>query len=241
MRVPTELGDHAILDRCSRELKGRKIRDLLTRHRTLRNLKILDVGTGTGHAAAVLIEAVGPAGEVCAVDRVNQLCVSNILFRETPTTDIPFEDDRFDIVITNHVIEHVGDRRAQLHHLKEIKRVLRPNGLIYLAVPNRWSVWEHHFDLPFLGWLPERLAHLYVRVTSKGTHYDCRPLSLGQLKRLFVDAGLDLENLTEDALRYMAEHEMSGLAQRVIKFIPPGLSMMLMGAMPTIVVLGRPQ
>ena len=48
-------------------------------------------------------------------------------------TAMPFADDTFDLVICNHVIEHVPDweRLAQ-----ELHRVVRPGGLVYVATPN---------------------------------------------------------------------------------------------------------
>ena len=48
-------------------------------------------------------------------------------------TTMPFADDTFDLVICNHVIEHVPawERLAQ-----ELHRVVRPGGLVYVATPN---------------------------------------------------------------------------------------------------------
>src|SRR5688500_1313251 len=46
--------------------------------------------------------------------------------------DIPADDDSFDAVICNHVLEHVpDDRRA----MREIRRVLKPGGWAILGVP----------------------------------------------------------------------------------------------------------
>ncbi len=56
--------------------------------------------------------------------------------------EIPFEDDFFDVVIANHVLEHVeDDTRA----MKEIIRVLKPKGWALLQVPldvNRSETYE---------------------------------------------------------------------------------------------------
>lgn len=46
-----------------------------------------------------------------------------------------------DVILTNHVIEHVGEYESQLEHLNEIKRLLK-NGIAYLAVLNKWMLIE---------------------------------------------------------------------------------------------------
>jgi SAM-dependent methyltransferase len=47
-------------------------------------------------------------------------------------TNMPFPDDRFDLVIANHVLEHVSDDAKAL---REIRRVLRPSGHAVLQTP----------------------------------------------------------------------------------------------------------
>lgn len=52
--------------------------------------------------------------------------------RKIDVTEIPFEDSSFDIIICNHVLEHVPDYKKALH---EIHRVLKVDGIAILQTP----------------------------------------------------------------------------------------------------------
>ena len=47
-------------------------------------------------------------------------------------TAIPFDNDQYDLIICNHVLEHIPD---DLKAMREIYRVLKPGGLAILQVP----------------------------------------------------------------------------------------------------------
>jgi len=104
-------------------------------------------------------------------------------------------------VLSNHVIEHVGNARAQRAHMLELRRVLRPSGIGYLAVPNRWMLVEPHYRLAFLSWLPRAWRTPYLRMRGKGAFYDCEPLQMKELESLFSGVGLNSCNLGLVALR----------------------------------------
>jgi SAM-dependent methyltransferase len=64
---------------------------------------------------------------------------------------IPFDDNSFDLVTNNQVMEHVPDMERAL---TEIARVLRPGGKVLSLFPDR-GVWrEGHCGIPFLHWFP---------------------------------------------------------------------------------------
>jgi SAM-dependent methyltransferase len=94
---------------------------------------------------------------------------------------LPVLSSSFDVVLLNHVLDHVSSPQQLLD---EAWRVLKPGGICYLAVPNRFILIEPHYLLPFLSWLPRPLANLYVRMAGRGQVYLDHMPSYCALKKL---------------------------------------------------------
>lgn len=233
---------HAILDRDSRVWKARKIIALLGQERFRDARRILEIGCGSGVIASTL-SAMGSHGlEVHAVDVVdNTIDTTGYIFNLVSGTALPFESGYFDIVISNHVIEHVGGDEDQRRHLQEIQRVLAPAGAVYLAVPNKWRLVEPHYRLPLLSWLPPLLGDRYVRSLGRGTHYDCVPLSLECAMRLFEQSGFVSDDVTLHALRetLAIEHPRSRLAGAFNRYVPDWVPALARRFIPTYVFVLR--
>lgn len=222
MSEPTR-DPHAVQDLASRRWKGEKILRLLDLQPRATPWRILEVGTGSGGIAHYFATHPGIRCDVTSVDVVDVRGIKDgYAFRIVDGTALPFEDEAFDVVITNHVIEHVGARDAQRAHLRECARVLKRDGKGYFAVPNRWMVVEPHFRLPFLSWLPHGKARdAYVRSCGKGTHYDCEPLTVPEVESLFRETGLWHANTTVRALRETLSIEGArGPLLRMVAAIP---------------------
>jgi hypothetical protein len=72
---------------------------------------------------------------------------------------IPYEDEAFDVVICNSVIEHVPTRdRANL--VREIRRVGKS---FFIQTPAKEFIFEPHFMLPFVHWLPRSVGRRLVK------------------------------------------------------------------------------
>lgn len=235
---------HAVLDLPSRQHKGMKIERLLGLHQCERSLRVLEIGTGSGGIAHYFACHSHLRCEVDAVD----VCDSRQVregFRYWQVRDValPFDDGCFDVVISNHVIEHVGEAPAQCRHLSEIRRVLKPEGLAYLALPSRWMLVEPHFRLIFLSWLPRSAADFYVRSMGKGHHYDCRPLACRPLEAMLRTVGLRFEQQTGRALRltYEVERPDAPIYKWVLRWLPDRLYAMLRRTFPTLIYVLRPE
>jgi SAM-dependent methyltransferase len=208
---------HAILDLASRKQKGEKIERLLELEDTSPK-RLLEVGTGSGGIAHYFATQTTGRFTVDAVDVTDtRQVLDGYGFKLVTSTTLPFDSASFDVVLTNHVIEHVGDRAAQAAHLAEVARVLRPDGVVYFAVPNRWMLVEPHYKLAFLSWLPRGLRSAYLRLARKGSFYDCEPLQLHEVESLAREAGLVASNRSVDAFRLIIaiEGDKGWLARRI--------------------------
>jgi 2-polyprenyl-3-methyl-5-hydroxy-6-metoxy-1,4-benzoquinol methylase len=231
---------HASLDRSSRERKAEKIRAILGAERELRGALLLEVGTGSGIIAARLADAVGPTGEVWGVDvRDSRVVTDGFRFGLVEGTTLPFGDRFFDVVVSNHVLEHVGRRPEQLAHLREIARVLKDEGIAYLATPNRWTLVEPHYHLPLLSWLPVPARGPYVRLARKGRDYDCEPRSRAELVDLCSTAGLDVADRTLEAVRLTGEIEHPPVPVRLLTRAHERVLNALLPVMPSHVAILR--
>jgi ubiquinone/menaquinone biosynthesis C-methylase UbiE len=106
---------------------------------------------------------------------------------------IPITSESVDVVLCNHTYEHVPDATKLFD---EIKRVLKPGGIVYFGAMNsHWPI-EPHYHIPFLHWLPSRLAGLTLRVFGHPSGYLDRPFSMTQLRHLVSDFELHDYTLT---------------------------------------------
>ena len=230
---------HVVMDRDSRVFKARKIVALVGEARFRDARRVLEIGCGSGVISSTLARFGSPGLAVDAVDVVDsRVDTAGYTFQRVEGTTLPFADGVFDLVISNHVIEHVGAIDDQLRHLAEIRRVLAPGGMVYLAVPNKWRLVEPHFRLPLLSWFSPAVSDRYVRAAGRGTHYDCLPLALRPALDLFGRAGFTARNATVPALRETLaiewpDHAIASASRR----IPDGLLATLMPIMPTFVFL----
>jgi SAM-dependent methyltransferase len=233
---------HASLDLVSRDAKARKIERLLGLRPQSRAIRLLEVGTGSGGIAHYFGMHKSLQCDVDAVDVEDRRQVRDG-YRFTLLGDVrlPFGDRTFDVVISNHVIEHVGDADAQRLHLQELRRVLDPRGVAYLAVPNRWQLVEPHFQLAFLSWLPASWRSAYVRLRGRGREYDCRPLTTSELERQLRAAGFDFVQEHGRALRvtFEIERPRAFMYTHIVRRVPDGAFAPLRGVFPTLIYLLR--
>lgn len=117
--------------------------------------KVLDLGSGAGIDVFLAAERVGSTGKVFGLDMTEEMVeksaklarnygYSNVEIRSGEMEELPFEDDSFDLVMSNCVINLSTDKSRTF---KEIYRVLKPGGRIAVS------------DIVLKGELPESIKN----------------------------------------------------------------------------------
>ena len=170
---------------------------------------VLDLGCGFGSIAFSLSRR---CGRVVAMDlsakrlkyvalRAAQERTSNIVpvfGGDAPL--LPFPDGSFSLVVLNGVLEWLGlfgadksPRDVQLEKLREIRRVLKPGGSVYVGVENRIGYvyffgGMDHGGTRFTTLMPRSMANLACRLTGRGSYRTYTYTEAGY-RRLFSEAG----------------------------------------------------
>jgi SAM-dependent methyltransferase len=191
-----------MLDDETRRAKATKIAAVIQHFRgrgSLDDLDILDVGCSGGIIANELhrrgAHMLGLDIDVPGLSKARARFAESAYFICADSERMPLADASVDAVICNHVYEHVVDPEQLF---AELRRVVRPDGLLYLGLGNRLGVVEPHYRLPFLSWLPRPLAHRYVRMFGRADHYHEAFRTWPGLKRLC--AGLYVWDYTYSVL-----------------------------------------
>jgi ubiquinone/menaquinone biosynthesis C-methylase UbiE len=115
-------------------------------------MRLLDCGCGPGAMTIEIAEHIAP-GEVVGIDiadeqiaRARQLAAersaSNIRFERANVYQLPFSNHTFDAVFSHALLEHVQDPLAAL---REMRRVLKPGGMVMVRIPD----WDGNLTWPF--------------------------------------------------------------------------------------------
>jgi SAM-dependent methyltransferase len=175
-----------------RSAKARKIEAVLEADtgRAVARLRILDVGTGSGHIAAHFARS----NDVVAADVECQLSVPGAEFQfvRIDGDRLPFPDASFDVVILNQVLTYVPDQELEL---AEVRRILRPSGRCYVSLPNRLFPRDPHTGWPLLHYLPEPLYAAALRRIT-GANEIVRMHTPAGMSRLFASSGFNASDYT---------------------------------------------
>ena len=99
----------------------------------------------------------------------------------------PYPDNFFQVVISNHVLEHVATPDI---FFGELSRTLCVGGFSAHLLPLRHCIWEGHIHLPFVHWITNRdLLRSYITLMSR--------LGLGRFRDHSAALGVRLPEFAE--------------------------------------------
>jgi GT2 family glycosyltransferase/SAM-dependent methyltransferase len=100
---------------------------------------VLDIASGEGYGSAILANtARSVIGVDIAAEAVRHASIrykrDNVQFRHGSCVEIPLDNNSVDLVVSFETIEHLDEHKAMM---AEIKRVLRPEGVLIISSPDK--------------------------------------------------------------------------------------------------------
>lgn len=214
--------------------KAKKVIKILQMHLgELSNKNLLDIGCSSGIMTDYYADFFQ---EVDALD-IDQKAIEyalsntknkNINFILSPLEELQVEK-RYDVMICSHIYEHVPDSSILFERIYDL---LKSGGVCYFAAGNRYQIYENHYNLYFLSYLPKKLANFYLKITKKGNYYYENHLSLLKLNKItkkFIKHDFTLE-VIKHPKRYEADdmleqdsfkHKIIVLLSKIFYFFIP--------------------
>ena len=168
------------------EARQQIIRDAewdIVSERVPRGALFLDVGCGAGYNMIKAmqdrdcqVEGIDPDPGAHGVGRYESKLDDSVShsISKGMAESLPYESGRFDVVFCSHVLEHVNSRATSL---KEMSRVVKPGGLVVIAVPTHW--------MAGLGLIAQWLFTTHIRMRALFSSADKRPWG-NRLRSVFL-------------------------------------------------------
>ena len=149
-----------------RQIMLHRKRGIIEKMTGLKKGTLLDVGSGTGHFAALMKEAGWDAKGIEINEKARTFATETFGLEIVSPASIPtLQSNSFDCVTMWHVLEHFHDPQK---YIKDILTLLKPGGICTVALPNSSSFDALHygkfwaaFDIPRHLWHfdPETFSH----------------------------------------------------------------------------------
>lgn len=106
----------------------------------------------------------------------------HISFLTTSSENLPFADNKFDLVISNQVYSYTNNPQTMMD---EIYRVLKKGGVCLFTGDNLLRAIEPLYGLPFFRWIPKNIASKILKIHGYKNIYLGKYKTYWEIKKLF--------------------------------------------------------
>jgi ubiquinone/menaquinone biosynthesis C-methylase UbiE len=173
--------------------------DVIGRHLRPGATRFLDCGCGAGDYVLALMDSIQLDAHGIEFDqeKVSKAWSKSSLKSRISQGDlqsIQSPDSNWDYALLNEVLEHVPNDRIAL---KEVFRILKPGGYLFIFSPNRWFPFESHgvqLKCPARGvphWIPF-IPYIPLRIGKVFFEYWARNYGQSELLQMVTDTGFTI-------------------------------------------------
>lgn len=164
-----------------------------------RDCSILDYGSGNGYYSYLMLELKFKNIQAFDFDEKTKLCFKN--------SDIKFSSREkditsktYDIILLNHVIEHVKDPTKLV---LELYKLLNKNGILYIRTPNNSSICSNCFKEFWRGWETPRHLNIFSFNSMKNLLKNYRDYDIRTSNQMFLGIFLSSYNYKYTNIRML--------------------------------------
>jgi SAM-dependent methyltransferase len=168
------------------------------------NTKVLDLGGGSYFwRLAIELGLAIPKVTILNIRRQEEELPANVKWVVGDARASGFANGAFDVVFCNSLIEHLGDRDAQVRLAYEVRRLA---GGYFVQTPDWRFPVEPHYVTPFVHWFPKQVRSSMIRnftiwgLLNRPSPARCRELadeirllSPTEMRELFPDGDVLVE------------------------------------------------
>jgi len=167
--------------------------------------KILDLGCGNGKLRllfkdlAVDYTGLDNSAELLKIaESRNDFKLAKQNFIQADISSLPLADNSFDIIFFIAVFHHIPGNQLRLKVLTEVKRILKPGGVLIMTNWNRYQKeflgqLIHYTFLKIIGKSDLDFKDIWLPWMQGKVHRYYHLFTLGELKKLVIESGLEIQ------------------------------------------------